>query len=104
MLTRVCIVHRRHESDAVEKAEERIYIMTKLILRCICLCVFVFGCRIAMADAPRTSKMETLNLLSEGKYADLEQRFAAVQQAYKHGLLRDEQLLDAFRAFYENHP
>jgi tetratricopeptide (TPR) repeat protein len=38
--------------------------------------------------------------LKEGRYAELNHDMTAVQQAYEHGSISDEQLFEAFRAFY----
>jgi len=61
---------------------------------------------LAAADLPSTApkKNETVLLLKQKNYRELDKRLANVQKAFDQGLLSDEQLLDTFRAFYDTDP
>ncbi len=43
---------------------------------------------------------ETLDLLARNQFTELDQRYGAIQQAYKDGKASDEELRAAFRTFY----
>ena len=47
------------------------------------------------------TRLETVALLRADKFAELDARFAAIQTAYEKNILSDEQLRNAFRAFYD---
>lgn len=61
--------------------------------------LFMHACS-APASAPPPSQTETLALLKLDRFVELDQRFAAVQGAYRTGALDDESLRAAFRVFY----
>jgi tetratricopeptide (TPR) repeat protein len=46
------------------------------------------------------SQSETRALLDANRFAELDQRFSAIQQGYKNGSVTDVELRDAFRVFY----
>jgi hypothetical protein len=46
------------------------------------------------------TQSETLALLEAGQFAELDQRFSAIQRSYEIGYITDEDLRTAFRVFY----
>jgi len=58
----------------------------------------------AFARESSLSQAEVSSLLSTHRYAELDARFSAIQQMYERGAINDEQLRDAFRAFYFSTP
>jgi hypothetical protein len=54
--------------------------------------------------AEQASRQETLRLLRTENYADLDKKMNGLQEAYEQGLISDESLLHAFRAFYDADP
>jgi len=58
----------------------------------------------AFARGSAPSQSEVVSLLSTHRYSQLDRRFSAIQQMYERGAISDEQLRDAFRAFYFTTP
>lgn len=52
------------------------------------------------AEPPVSDDAQRRTLLKEGRYVELDQQMTALQQAYGRGSISDEQLFNAFRAFY----
>jgi tetratricopeptide (TPR) repeat protein len=65
--------------------------------------IVLFGHSFASkGDAP--SQTETLALLRDNAFAELDHRYSEIQSAYKKGSITDEELLGAFHAFYGTDP
>ena len=69
------------------------YLVLALVLVSLCS-----GLRAESPTPPTQS--ETLDLLAREQFSELDQRYGAIQQAYKDGRISDEDLRAAFRAFY----
>src|SRR5262245_13141420 len=60
-------------------------------------------------DPPNTpeemaSQLESLNLLRQSRYAELDGKMNGIQRSYESGTITDERLLHEFRAFYDTDP
>ncbi len=60
-------------------------------------------------DPPSTpqelaSQRESVNLLRQGRYAELDAKMNGIQRSYELGKITDEHLLHEFRAFYDTDP
>lgn len=58
----------------------------------------------AVPAEPTLSSGQATNLLTAGRYAELDRLMQQVQDQYRKGAISDEQLLAAFRAFYIRDP
>jgi tetratricopeptide (TPR) repeat protein len=56
------------------------------------------------AAEPTHSPAQAMNLLTAGRYAELDRLMQGVQDQYRSGAISDEQLMAAFRVFYVNDP
>jgi hypothetical protein len=58
------------------------------------------------ADTPQeiVSQHETLNLLRQSRYVELDAKMNGIQRSYESGKITDERLLHEFRAFYDTDP
>jgi hypothetical protein len=54
--------------------------------------------------AELASHRESLSLLRQGRFADLDNKMNGLQRSYELGRLGDERLLHEFRAFYDTDP
>jgi hypothetical protein len=52
----------------------------------------------------RASQRESLNLLRQSRYVELDQKMNGIQRSYEAGNINDERLLHEFRAFYDTDP
>jgi tetratricopeptide (TPR) repeat protein len=57
-----------------------------------------------ISSTPPPSQLETLALLTGGRFAELDARFSAVQADYRNNVISDEQLRYTFRVFYVIEP
>jgi hypothetical protein len=57
-------------------------------------------------DTPEemASQHESLNLLRQSRYAELDRKMNGIQRSYEVGSITDERLLHEFRAFYDTDP
>ena len=57
-------------------------------------------------DSPeeRASQRESLNLLRQGRFAELDDKMNGLQRSYELAKISDERLLHEFRAFYDRDP
>jgi len=57
-------------------------------------------------DTPQeiASQRESLNLLRQSRYAELDRKMNGIQRSYEAGSITDERLLHEFRAFYDTDP
>ena len=58
------------------------------------------------SDTPEemASQRESLNLLRQSRYAELDRKMNGIQRSYEVGSITDERLLHEFRAFYDTEP
>jgi hypothetical protein len=54
--------------------------------------------------AEQASQRESLNLLQQSRFTELDAKMNGIQQAYELGKITDEHLLHEFRAFYDTNP
>jgi tetratricopeptide (TPR) repeat protein len=64
------------------------------------LLLYVASICVSLAAVPLPTADESLTLLREGQFNELDRRFTAIQVAYEHRRLSDEDLRAAFRVFY----
>ena len=50
------------------------------------------------------SQHESLNLLRQSRYVELDAKMNGIQRSYEAGTITDERLLHEFRAFYDTDP
>lgn len=65
---------------------------------------YVHAQDVAASAAVASSSNAPLELLKQGKYAELDTQMNGLQAAYEHGKTDDVAVLNAFRAFYEPAP
>lgn len=63
----------------------------------------------AQGDPPNTpeemaSQQDSLNLLRQSRYVELDAKMNGIQRSYESGKITDERLLHEFRAFYDTDP
>ncbi|MBN3736725.1 DUF4034 domain-containing protein [Burkholderia sp. Tr-20390] len=73
--------------------------MIRRILLCCWICV-AFHAVACTAETTDPDAAQRRAILKEGRFAELDHAMTAVQQAYEHGSISDERLVEAFRAFY----
>ncbi|RQZ47356.1 DUF4034 domain-containing protein [Burkholderia sp. Bp9099] len=73
--------------------------MIRRILLCswICLAFHAVGCPAGTTDPDAAQR---LALLRDGRFAELDHAMTALQQAFEHGSISDDQLVAAFRSLY----
>src|ERR1051326_2582227 len=57
-------------------------------------------------DTPEeiASQHDSLNLLRQSRYVELDAKMSGIQRSYESGTITDERLLHEFRAFYDTDP
>jgi hypothetical protein len=66
--------------------------------------MFVFLGYFSGASAAQAPSPEVLDLLRGNQLSELNSRYTQIQNAYKSGLITDDDLLAAFRVFYATDP